>query len=118
IKHLRVYGVGHSMARNLQSMKMLKKLYLDFIHDEINEEEFYLQARARRNIDRYYQRQLLPLNKHLTPARIKILKKHYAELKRKKLLENNNFDSNPSAEMVLKPSLSGEQSVNAKCNDV
>ncbi|HBP30491.1 MAG TPA: hypothetical protein DD666_13875 [Advenella kashmirensis] len=122
IKHLRVYGVGHSMARHLQSMKMLKKLYLDFVNDSINEQEFYTQARARRKIDQYYKRLLAPFNKHLSPARAEILNKHRAVVKRNAFfaaLGINQLSSAPLAGIVLKSTLSaGGQGVGAKCNDL
>jgi len=121
IKHLRVYGVGHSMARHLQSMGMLGKLYRDFVNDSIDEHDFYVNARARRYIDQYYKRQLASFNRRLTPARKEILDKHHTAIKRKRLLESLGiFDVNisPLAELTMQATISQEdRGLSGACND-
>ncbi len=109
--HLKVPGVGHSMPEHLQKMGMLKWIFMDFVHENLDINKFYAEARKRRNLPRYYEWMLSKANSHLTTKRKEVIlsykNKHFPSGREKKeeqtaiSIENNHINLFRDAAIAL-----------------
>lgn len=96
LTHLRLPGVGHGFPFHIHKMDFLKRLFREFINNNINEFEFYKLSRRRRQYRRYYKWLLSDENTHLTTKRrevIEFYKKIYeAKNKQQYFISKENLD--------------------------
>lgn len=53
-QYLKFYSVGHQVIESLSNIGFLKTLVLQFIKNKINPKLFAIEARKRKNLERYY----------------------------------------------------------------
>ncbi|WP_256871027.1 hypothetical protein [Shewanella sp. Scap07] len=76
VQFLRLPGVGHRVPSVLNKMGMLSKVVIDYLHNEIDTQAFYKEARKRRQLNVYYRQLLRDPTGKLTTKRKFILRKH------------------------------------------
>ncbi|MDI6004289.1 hypothetical protein [Cobetia marina] len=87
LKRYCLAGVGHQMPIHLNNLKMLKLCFDYFYTGKDFDSFFYKMSKKRRNYEKYYKWMLSDANKHLTPVRKSVIKKHYRSYLAKK--DNN-----------------------------
>ncbi|WP_394201424.1 hypothetical protein [Shewanella waksmanii] len=73
---LRLPGVGHRVPSVLKKMGCLSSVVLDYLHNELDQQQFYRHARKRRQLNVYYRQLLRNPTGKLTTRRKLILRKH------------------------------------------
>jgi len=73
-QYLKFYSVGHQVIESISKLGFLKTLVLSFIKDDINPMEFAINARGRKDLERYYSYLKRNPTKKNTAKRRKVIK--------------------------------------------
>ncbi|MCJ8303130.1 hypothetical protein [Shewanella sp.] len=76
IQKLKFPGIGHRIARGLQDLGLLKKVVIDFVHDELDVDAFPRLIRNRRNLSYYHKGMSSNATGKLTLRRKKVIYYH------------------------------------------
>lgn len=76
LQKLKFPGVGHRIARGLLALGLLKKVVIDFVHDELDAEAFPSLIRNRRSLSYYHKGMSSNATGKLTLRRKKVIYYH------------------------------------------
>ncbi|MBE7215040.1 hypothetical protein MK852_07455 [Shewanella benthica] len=76
IQKLKFPGIGHRIARGLRDLGLLKKVVIDFVHDELDVDDFPRLIRNRRNLSYYHKGMSSNATGKLTLRRKKVIYYH------------------------------------------